>query len=327
MMSRCYPFTSCFAPFIENLITEKRNAGFQYEHAEWRLHKFDEFCNQELIKTPVITKELAEKWGTLRKTETKVTLAGRISILRQLSLYMQAYGIQCYVPRNYSHKSSHIAYVLSIEEIQSLFREIDSYQPAVNAETFHRLALEYRILFRMLFCCGLRASEARKLRLDMADLENGVLRIYQSKGHNDRLVYLPDDLRQLCCDYLKIMTVKYKIRSEWFFPASDPAKVLQVASIGKRFRLAWGQTPYARKGGVQPTVHSLRHTFVVLRMNEWMKTGVKLDNMMPYLSKYLGHSSPDDTFYYYHQVEEAFSIIRQKDQSAAFVIPEVTDEK
>lgn len=94
---------------------------------------------------------------------------------------MQAYGIQCYVPRNFSHKSSHIAYVLSIKEIQSLFREIDSYQPAVNAEVFHRLALEYRVLFRMLFCCGLRVSEARKLRLDMTDLENGVLRIYQSK--------------------------------------------------------------------------------------------------------------------------------------------------
>lgn len=198
MMSGHYSFTSCFAPFIESMITEKRNAGFQYEHAEWILHKFDEFCNQEQVETPVITQELAGKWGTLRKTETKVTLAGRISVLRQLSLYMQAYGIKCYVPRNFTRKSNRSAYVLSIEEIQSLFLEIDSYQPTINAEVFHRLALEYRILFRMLFCCGLRVSEARKLRLDMVDLENGVLKIYQSKGSNDRLVYLPDDLRQLC---------------------------------------------------------------------------------------------------------------------------------
>lgn len=85
MMSGHYSFTSCFAPFIESMITEKRNAGFQYEHAEWILHKFDEFCNQEQVETPVITQELAGKWGTLRKTETKVTLAGRISVLRQLS--------------------------------------------------------------------------------------------------------------------------------------------------------------------------------------------------------------------------------------------------
>ena len=140
MMSGHYSFTSCFAPFIESMITEKRNAGFQYEHAEWILHKFDEFCNQEQVETPVITQELAGKWGTLRKTETKVTLAGRISVLRQLSLYMQAYGIKCYVPRNFTRKSNRSAYVLSIEEIQSLFLEIDSYQPTINAEVFHRLA-------------------------------------------------------------------------------------------------------------------------------------------------------------------------------------------
>ena len=137
MMSGHYSFTSCFAPFIESMITEKRNAGFQYEHAEWILHKFDEFCNQEQVETPVITQELAGKWGTLRKTETKVTLAGRISVLRQLSLYMQAYGIKCYVPRNFTRKSNRSAYVLSIEEIQSLFLEIDSYQPTINAEVFH----------------------------------------------------------------------------------------------------------------------------------------------------------------------------------------------
>lgn len=61
------------------------------------------------------------------------------------------------------------------------------------------------------------------------------------------------------------------------------------------------------------------------------ESGIKvtevIGDMMPYLSKYLGHSSPDDMFYYYHQVEEAFSIIKQKDQSASFVIPEVADEK
>ena len=49
MMSGHYSFTSCFAPFIESMITEKRNAGFQYEHAEWILHKFDELFSSYLI--------------------------------------------------------------------------------------------------------------------------------------------------------------------------------------------------------------------------------------------------------------------------------------
>ena len=36
----------------------------------------------------------------------------------------------------------------------------------------------------------------------------------------------------------------------------------------------------------------------------------------------LGHKSPDETFYYYHQVLEAFSVIRNKDTVANNVIPE-----
>ena len=88
-----YCFSSCFAPFIRDLITEKNNAGYQYEHAAWILQKFDLFCINEKISEPVITRTIAKKWGTLREKERKTTLSGRISVLRQLSLYMQAYGI------------------------------------------------------------------------------------------------------------------------------------------------------------------------------------------------------------------------------------------
>lgn len=326
-MADKYSFSSCFAPFIRELIVEKKNAGYQYEHSAWILQKFDLFCMSENISEPIITRTIARKWGTLREKESKTTLSGRMSVLRQLSLYMQAYGIIGYVPRNFTAKNRHIAYVLNKAEINALFLEIDSYKPAVNAEVFQRLAMEYKVLFRMIFCCGLRVSEARKLRLNMVDLEKGILTIHQSKGNHDRLVYMPEDLCILCRKYLEILISEYRLESDLFFPASNPEKELQVASIGKRFHQAWEKTPYARKNVLQPTVHSLRHTFVVMRMNEWMELGIKLDTMMPYLSKYLGHTSPDETFYYYHQVEEAFSIIRQKDNSETFVLPEVSDEK
>lgn len=72
-----------------------------------------------------------------------------------------------------------------------------------------------------------------------------------------------------------------------------------------------------------PTVHSLRHTFVVKRMNLWMENGTSLKEMLPFLSRYLGHQSPDETFYYYHQIAEAFRIIRKNDKTGISVIPEV----
>ena len=54
-----------------------------------------------------------------------------------------------------------------------------------------------------------------------------------------------------------------------------------------------------------------------------MKQGLDMNVMMPYLSKYLGHKSVDETNYYYHYVQETAQIIREKDTLAKKVIPEV----
>lgn len=49
--------------------------------------------------------------------------------------------------------------------------------------------------------------------------------------------------------------------------------------------------------------------------------------MMPYLSNYLGHKGPMETYYYYHQVEDVFQTVRRKDTVSARVIPEVAYEE
>lgn len=54
-----------------------------------------------------------------------------------------------------------------------------------------------------------------------------------------------------------------------------------------------------------------------------MESDIDLTSRMPYLSKYLGHTSVDDTFYYYHQVNSAFKLIKEKDSSSVIIIPEV----
>jgi integrase len=58
-------------------------------------------------------------------------------------------------------------------------------------------------------------------------------------------------------------------------------------------------------------------------MNLWMENGTALNPMMPYLSKYLGHRSPDGTFYYYHQINSALKIVRDRDTLSSEIIPEV----
>jgi integrase len=90
------------------------------------------------------------------------------------------------------------------------------------------------------------------------------------------------------------------------------------------FAEIWKHTKASKTAPKAPRVHSLRHAFVIEKMNTWMKGGIS-EAMLPYLSVYLGHSSISETFYYFHIKEPIFEVIREKDGTSATVIPKVVE--
>ena len=297
--------------------------GFQYDSPVHVLHQFDRFCIDQGITCPEITRELVNTWLASFEGCCAVTIAGKASVIRQFSLFQLSIGKEAYIPGQKHAGKQHQVHVLSDDEIIALFKNIDQYSPRVKYPAFDRLALEYRILFRLLLCCGLRVSEARKLKKEDVDLKKGTLVIRSGKGNKDRIVYLPDDMRLLLIRYTERLREEFSDWSAWFFPAREMENLLSVGLIDKRFNEAWNATAFASTCPDKPTVHSLRHTFVVKRMNTWMEQGIPLHSMLPYLSKYLGHASVQDTFYYYHQVDTAFRIVQSKDRRSEMIIPEV----
>lgn len=103
-----YQYQSCFGTFIEEFIREKKEAGFVYESEEWQLKHFDAFCEDEGITEPCLNKNLVDKWGTIREGEEMVTCSRRISVLRQLGLYLESLGIEAYIPCRFYQISSGI---------------------------------------------------------------------------------------------------------------------------------------------------------------------------------------------------------------------------
>ncbi len=317
-----------FGPHIKTLIELKRRSGFVYDSEAYLLKKFDEFCVAADAKGPGISRDLVLKWGTLRDTESRANLSRRITAVRQLCIYMNSIGISSYVPKVFTHKSGRISHVLDDGEIAAFFNELDSDTPkSQNNGSNQRISFEMKVLFRLIYCCGLRLAEATHIKLEDLDLAAGVITVYHSKGRKDRLVYLSDDMAELLKDYLLAMEKIYGVKSQLLFPAQDMDKPFPNGTVSMRFNKIWGKTAYAENCVQKPTVHSLRHSFVVKRMNLWMAKGEKLEALMPYLSMYLGHSSVDDSFYYYHQISQAFQIVKDRDQLSDTIIPEADYEK
>lgn len=326
MLLHEYQFSSCFSQYINELIEQKQSAGYMYDSAKYRLIRFDKFCIQQNITTPCVTKELTELWATHVEKESKSHRSSRISVLKQLAEYMTGIGYDCYIPSKFSTNSHRGPYVMSDEEIRAFMKVADAYVSHPLAKHSYILAEEYRVLFRFIYCCGLRVSEARLLKIEDIDFDQCTAVLKHSKGDKDRIIYFANDVGCMCQDLIDVLRKKHNQYSNLLFPSSDPQKPLQASAINSKFGEFWKKTPFAKEDR-HPTVHSLRYSFVVARMNRWMETGEKMDALMGYLCKYLGHSSAENTYYYYHQTESAFKIVRQKDDTSMSIIPEVTYEE
>lgn len=321
-----YTFSSCFSEDIQGFIEQKKQSGYIYDSAKYIFIQFDRFCIEHDVNTTIITKELSDAWQSYHENESKARRTSRMTVLRQLAQYMVSQGKESYIPSKFTARSYRMPYVMNDSEIREFFSVADNYVPKINVLRFHILAEEYKVLFRFIYCCGLRVSEARKLKIENVDFEKKTALILQSKGDKERLIYIADDVCKMCQDMHNMLHKQYNVYSEYLFPSSDPSIPLQAASINSKFKELWRKTS-SSSDLRYPTVHSLRYSFVVSRINLWMENGENLTAMMPYLSKYLGHESVDNTYYYYHQIESAFKIVRQKDLLSDRIIPEVSYEE
>ena len=318
-------FQSIFAPFIDGLLEEKRSLGFDYHTEELILLRFDRYCTESGLDTLNVTKDFLDKWCTQTDTEGLSNLRKRITTLRQLMLYMISLGIIVYLPKSKGHNDVVLPHIFTQEELTAFFHEVDSYEPSCNRIAEKRLAKEYKVLFRLLYCCGLRNSEGCCIAADQVDLTNGILTILDSKGNKDRLVYMANDLTGLCREYFEYLCNALSYRPIWFFPGKNPEKPLKNTSIDRVFNRFWSGTTFASSCNNKPTVHDLRFSFVTDRINLWVAEGVDINVMMPYLQKYLGHKSLQDSYYYYHNSRQLYDAVRIKDKTANMVIPEVPD--
>ena len=315
-----YAYHSQLAPYISGLIQQKRSDGYCYEFEAYMLKRFDEFCIEHGYDHGSLTRDFVMAWAEQRPTESKNYRNQRVSFVRQLALYMISLNIETYIPRTFESNAISVPHILSPDEIHEFYKAVDHFLPFQTK--FQRFSLSYSVLFRLFYCCGLRLSEGCYLKRSSVNLQNGCLSIYQSKGHKDRVVFMSEDMLQMCKSYDRLMQ-KFVPDREWFFPGRNESKPFSKTSIDKKFSEFWDLTPYGGKVDKKPTIHALRHTYVVAKMNDWMNEGRKSEAMLPYLSRYLGHTSVDETQYYYHQVVSAFEIVRKHDRVADRVIPEV----
>jgi len=109
------------------------------------------------------------------------------------------------------------------------------------------------VLFRTIYACGLRCSEARLLRPDDVDTDAGVLQVRDAKGGKDRQVPVSETLRVRLADYHAELVGREG--GDWFFPGRAGLP-LTHGNVDKNFRRFLWQARISHGGrGRGPRLH------------------------------------------------------------------------
>lgn len=171
----------------------------------------------------------------------------------------------------FSKKDKKLPIVLSVEEVQSMFKA------CVNTK--------HKVILALLYSCGLRVSELINLKWSHIDRSRMIINILQAKGNKDRQVMLTPELLPLLEKYY----FEYKPK-EYVLNGQFPEKQLQYSdrSVGEVVRQV------AAKAGINKRVytHLMRHNC----FTHMVENGTDIN----LIQKLAGHSNVKTTNIYLH---------------------------
>jgi integrase/recombinase XerD len=294
------------AAAITALAAEKRAVGYKYDAEERVLTRFEAFCRDQFPGLGTVTKASAEAWITAARERgvRPATLQGLAAPVRELARWLGRRGTGAYVlpARTLSRPARYVPHIYTDRELADLFAATDRCHYSAEVPFRH---LVMPVLFRTIYACGLRVSEARLLRPGDIGVSAGVLQIRDAKGGRDRQVPVSGPLRERLAGYRARMAGQPGW--DWFFPGSSAGRPLTLVNVYHNFRRFLWQARISHGGrGHGPRVHDLRHTFAVNNLRTWFTAGEDAGALLPVLQAYMGHSSISDTVYYLRLTAESY---------------------
>jgi integrase/recombinase XerD len=282
---------------VREYLNLRRSLGFRLHKAGKQLPAFVKFL--EAHGASYITTKLALSWAQQPSTVQPAEWTQRLSIVRAFARHRSATDPRTQIPPEgllpYRPKRAH-PYLYSSKEIRCLLRAALSLPARGGLRPW-----TYHCLFGLLSVTGLRLGEARHLEIQDVDLQTGVLTIRNAKFGKTRLIPLHASTRRVLADYLARRDRRWPRRavSSYLF-VSNRGNQLDTGEIHRTFYALSRQIglrgPADSHG---PRLHDMRHRFAAMTLLRWYRSGKDVEQMLPYLSAYLGHVHVSDTYWYF----------------------------
>lgn len=151
----------------------------------------------------------------------------------------------------------------------------------------------------LLYGSAIRIGEALTLTLADVDLEEGILLIREAKFFKTRLVPVGPQLKKALRDYAERrrgLPLPKGEESAFFATRTGRAPCLNdIQTYFRQLRRTAKIHCRTRSARHQPHIHDIRHTSATHRLIAWYRDGKDVQQLLPYLSTYLGHKDLSGT--------------------------------
>lgn len=318
-----YEYMSIFAPEFMGYLALRGSQG----HRQTRERHYFKTLDQYLLAENLVIKELAPATveGWLRSLPESMSVNTKIvyvSHYTQFAKYLRTLGVDAFIPERPIEDKAYVPYVFSSDEISRLFRAADNIACNTQSKQFARM--DFPLILRLLYGCGLRLNEALRLRVADIDLQTRALLIRNAKGNKDRLVPMDDSLAGIVHAF---MSKRNASPDSFLFPNRKHEQYSDVI-VRSWFCLALGKAgiekPSLPRYSRNICPHCLRHTFAVASFRKQDRAGVDMYAAAPYLSTYMGHEKIYGTEKYLHMTAETSKdVLEQTSSYSVGLFPEV----
>lgn len=284
--------------------------------------ELDCYIPANVEKENCLSKDVIFEWDK-NLSCSPVTRKRKYTELRGFIRFLQTAGIKCYIPETPRKPSStYVPYIFDENEWDRIIMEADNLADSLK-RTGSDIPIVFPMLVRILYVCGLRVSEALSLKVGDVDFTQNCLNIQKAKRKRQRLVPIKESTADLLRKYLTrrgilTMTEAYVFACENGNPPSQ-SRVQRWFAVTLKNSEIHQVRQHPGERGICP--HCIRHTFA---FRSFQNSGDTFENMVPFLSIYLGHENIMETDRYLRFSYELYNDAHDKiSEYTKGVFPEV----
>lgn len=262
----------------------------------------------EMKTDNVLTRELVEKWLMIKENEDTKSFNKRLYTMRVFAKYLNMIGKKSFVinTKYYLKETKFVPHIYTDKEIGMFFNTIDI---CINdsSKFFPNQIILIKLIFKLLYCCGLRISECLNLEFDDINLVDRSIRIKNAKFNKSRLIFIDEELTN---DLNYYITNYSNNKNHYMFYNNLTNNKVSYSFIITTFHKIISNSGLNKDKRYR--IHDFRHTFAVNNIRNAFNNNEDIDVLLPILMNYMGHSDIKETEYYLRLTPDVYENMVKK---------------